>query len=481
MGYIACDLDHRGNRDSNIALYKNWWIAQQLPPSPGDCAFNRCSIWHGPWSWLPGAPHEIALRLQIRSDDGDEPSAVLATSDVSCAGLGEGAYTNPTVSFDTIQIANGQKAWVVIMFEPAPGPWWPSTGWRVDDGNNCPAGITRRSLDGGISWGAPFVNYPPKCADFRLYAVITAPTVVTDAATNIEEETVTLNGEITATGAQDADERGFDWGLDTSYGNSWTESDSYGIAAFSHAISGLSPGTTIHFRAKAHNSAGWGYGDDLTFVTKPEACTNMVATAISDSQIDVTWTKGDGAVNTVVRRAVGAYPATIADGEEAYNGPSASFSDQGLDPSTAYYYRAWSYTDPHYADAYCQDNATTMALPPAILPPTVTTESANNINQTLATINGVLTNDGGEACDCWFEYAEVGGTIYTTAVQGGKTTGALFSAALTGLTPDTRYHFRAIARNSTGTSYGANMYFVTESPALVEYSLLQPELAELLI
>ena len=212
----------------------------------------------------------------------------------------------------------------------------------------------------------------------------------------------------------------------------------------------------------------------------PEACTNMVATAISDSQIDVTWTKGDGAVNTVVRRKVGAYPANVADGDEAYNGPSASFSDQGLDPSTAYYYRSWSYTDPHYANAYCQDNATTMALPPAILPPTVTTESANNIEQPLATVNGVLTNDGGEACDCWFEYAKVGDTIYTTAVQSGKTTGALFLADLTGLTPDTRYHFRAVAENSQGITYGANMYFVTESPALLEYSLLQPELAELL-
>jgi len=305
-------------------------------------------------------------------------------------------------------------------------------------------------------------------------------TVTTDPATNIEEETATLNGEITATGGENADQRGFDWGLDVSYGNSWTESDSYGVAAFSHGVSGLSPGTTIHFRAKAHNSAGWGYGDDLTFVTKPEACTNMVATAISDSQIDVSWTKGAGAVNTVVRRKVGAYPATIADGEEAYNGPSASFSDQGLIPSTAYYYRGWCYTDPHYADAYCQDNATTMALPPAILPPTVTTESANNTEQTLATINGELTNDGGEACDCWFEYGKVGDTIYTTAVQGGKTTGALFLADLTDLTHNTRYHFRAIAKNSTGITYGANMYFVTESPALLEYSLLQPELVELL-
>lgn len=224
----------------------------------------------------------------------------------------------------------------------------------------------------------------------------------------------------------------------------------------------------------------YSYGDDVTFTTKPEAPTGLSATAISDTQIDVGWTKGDGAVNTVVRRKTGSYPTGVTDGEEAYNGPSPSFSDTGLDPSTTYYYRAWSYTDPQYSDDYSEDSATTMGAPPGVLPPTPTTESANNIEQTLATLNGVLTNDGGEACDCWFEYGEVGGAIYTTPEQSGKTTGALFLANLVDLTPDTRYHFRAVAKNTTGTTYGDDMYFVTESPALLEYSLVQQELLELL-
>ena len=40
-----------------------------------------------------------------------------------------------------------------------------------------------------------------------------------------------------------------------------------GIETFSQALSGLKPGTTYHFRAKAANSAGTSYGADRTFTT----------------------------------------------------------------------------------------------------------------------------------------------------------------------------------------------------------------------
>lgn len=114
-----------------------------------------------------------------------------------------------------------------------------------------------------------------------------------------------------------------------------------------------------------------------------------------------------------------------------------------------------------------------------IIIPTPTTEAANNISQPGATLNGVLDDDGGEACDCWFEHGVPGGTTYTTPLQT-KSSGELFSQALTGLTPDTRYQFRAVARNSTGITYGTNMYFVTESPPLREFSVVQQEILELL-
>jgi len=83
----------------------------------------------------------------------------------------------------------------------------------------------------------------------------------------------TLNGTITATGGENADQRGFEWGTQSgNYPNSWTENGSFGTGSFNHIIENLELNKTYYFRAKAHNSAGWGYGSEKSFVT-PSAVT----------------------------------------------------------------------------------------------------------------------------------------------------------------------------------------------------------------
>lgn len=116
------------------------------------------------------------------------------------------------------------------------------------------------------------ISYTPTTGDISLYGTgytVAVPTVSTDTATSIASFSATLNGEITDTGNVNADERGFDYGLTASYGSEWTQEGDYGAATFSSVehITGLSPFRTYHFRAKAHNSVGWGYGSDDTFKT----------------------------------------------------------------------------------------------------------------------------------------------------------------------------------------------------------------------
>jgi hypothetical protein len=78
----------------------------------------------------------------------------------------------------------------------------------------------------------------------------------------------TLNGTITATGGENCDQRGFEWGYSPgSYPNSWTENGSFGTGSFSHQVTGLNEYVTCYYRAKAHNSAGWGYGGEQSFHT----------------------------------------------------------------------------------------------------------------------------------------------------------------------------------------------------------------------
>ncbi len=91
--------------------------------------------------------------------------------------------------------------------------------------------------------------------------------------------------------------------------------------------------------------------------------------------------------------------------------------------------------------------------------PEAFTDLASNILSTSATLNGhVLPN--GVASDVWFEYG--GTTTYgtTTAPQaiGSGTASVNVTAAISGLTLP-GYHFRCVAQNAMGTTYGIDQVF----------------------
>ncbi len=92
--------------------------------------------------------------------------------------------------------------------------------------------------------------------------------------------------------------------------------------------------------------------------------------------------------------------------------------------------------------------------------PQGTTDPATSVVADSATLNGTLSADGGEACDCGFEWGETDAYGNTTPTES-KTTSQTFSQAISGLDPGTLYHFRAIMTNSLGTTYGADQTFTT--------------------
>jgi len=84
---------------------------------------------------------------------------------------------------------------------------------------------------------------------------------------------------------------------------------------------------------------------------------------------------------------------------------------------------------------------------------------------TQATLNGILADDGGEACDCGFQWGTSPAFGTTTGTQSRRT-GEAFSQVIyfpanTEFSPTTTYHFRSFATNSVGTRYGATLTFVT--------------------
>ncbi|KKM20080.1 hypothetical protein LCGC14_1649120 [marine sediment metagenome] len=106
---------------------------------------------------------------------------------------------------------------------------------------------------------------------------------------------------------------------------------------------------------------------------------------------------------------------------------------------------------------------------------TVTTDPASGVGMVLADLNGTLDDDGGEACDCGFEWGLTTAYGNTTPTQS-RTTGQTFSQAISGLDPDTTYHFRALSTNSAGTSNGADRTFTTKEAISRGYALSRHEL-----
>ena len=96
-----------------------------------------------------------------------------------------------------------------------------------------------------------------------------APNAITEAASNVTSMGATVNGTVNANGFETTVT--FEYGLDTSYGNTVTavQSPVTGSTntAVSRAITGLTQNMTYHYRVKATSVGGTAYGSDMTFTT----------------------------------------------------------------------------------------------------------------------------------------------------------------------------------------------------------------------
>jgi len=107
--------------------------------------------------------------------------------------------------------------------------------------------------------------------------------------------------------------------------------------------------------------------------------------------------------------------------------------------------------------------------------PIVTTSPATGIGQVSATLNGFLDDDGGVVTDCWFEWG-LDTTYGTETTPEYKSSGESFAFELHDLVPGTTYHFRAVARNCFGVSYGADEEFSTNIQINRAHALSREEL-----
>ncbi|MDC2244025.1 carboxypeptidase regulatory-like domain-containing protein [Bacteroides thetaiotaomicron] len=129
----------------------------------------------------------------------------------------------------------------------------------------------------------------------------------------------------------------------------------------------------------------------------------------------------------------------------------------GLDAGKTYYVRAYAVNNK--GTVYSEQRNITM---PYIKKPIVKTQGATDIGKDVATLNGNITDNGGDKIiECGFYY----GTSENTEIKkslGDNSLSAL-KLVLTNLKESTTYYYKAYATNSKGTAYGEIMSFKTLS------------------
>ncbi len=108
-------------------------------------------------------------------------------------------------------------------------------------------------------------------------------TITTSAASSTTSFTAILNGNITNDGAASSTARGFQYGLNSAYGATTTETGLYPVGPYSLTVSGLSCATVYNFRAYTINLSGTSYGPNRTLTT----ATCPVATSTGEIQFSI--------------------------------------------------------------------------------------------------------------------------------------------------------------------------------------------------
>ncbi|GAI95150.1 unnamed protein product, partial [marine sediment metagenome] len=119
-----------------------------------------------------------------------------------------------------------------------------------------------------------------------------APTVTTQAVSDIAPVTATGHGNITDIGGENCTKRGVCWnkaGNPTVADSKSEETGSFGTGAFTRPMTGLMPGQLYYVRAYAYNSAGYGYGAQVEFTTKTYYATGYIGDVIDCTDLIKTY------------------------------------------------------------------------------------------------------------------------------------------------------------------------------------------------
>jgi regulation of enolase protein 1 (concanavalin A-like superfamily) len=182
-------------------------------------------------------------------------------------------------------------------------------------------------------------------------------------------------------------------------------------------------------------------------VSPPAAPTDLEASAVSEREIDLTWTASPG-INTyrVQRRLVGGSFEEIASGLT-----TTSFSDAGLNAFTTYEYQVLAENAAGVSEPSNTASATTH--PPSEVPDAPT----NLVGLVVSHERISLSWDAAQGATSYRVQRRLEGGVFEDVAIGVQATSYLD----TGLTPGTTYEYQVIAENAAGLSDPSNIVSVT--------------------
>jgi endoglucanase len=245
-----------------------------------------------------------------------------------------------------------------------------------------------------------------------------------------------------------------------------------GLSATTLAVTGLLDDTTYFFSVKAVvsgvASAASNQASATTQTLPSTTPTGLTATAVSATQINLTW---NAVPNTGVTYAVFYGTSTGSENTALASGiTGTAYQATGLTPGTTYYFIVRSISPGGTSAPSTQASATTQVTGVPVVPVTPTQPTAptaptgltaSAASSTQINLAWAPSSTSGVTYNVYT--GSSAGSIGTLVVSGQVGTGY----AVTGLTPNTTYFYAVTAVNSAGTSPASNAASaITQAPAV---------------
>jgi hypothetical protein len=308
-----------------------------------------------------------------------------------------------------------------------------------------------------------------------IFGVGSPPTQAkTDAATNVTGTSVTLAGELNPGGVDTRYYFAYNLGA-TCTGGSRTPVVDAGsgsvLVSESTVVENLQPDEQYAFCFVAVNPFGAASGATSPFTT------SAISPTIDGESSTLYGSTGPTTVTITARvnpdnqdtRYYFQYGVSTSYGSDTPALPGtdigSAYGDQyleatitGLMGSVTYHYRVVAINAS--GTSYGTDQTFTTSPPR----PTVVTERAREVTQSTASLSGTV-NPEGLPTTYYYQYG-ISTEYATTTVAGqaGEGTSPIPTPTILGdLVPDTTYHYRLVAENADGTTYGQDQQFMTTS------------------